>query len=94
MVRRDDLKEGEGRVVVVDGELLALYNNHGVVEARSTICPHLGCDVGWNDIEKRWDCPCHGSRFAPDGSVIKGPATKPLPPRAIEIVDGEIHLKK
>lgn len=41
---------------------------------------HLGGVVSWNDAEQSWDCPLHGSRFAPDGSVLEGPATASLPP--------------
>jgi glycine/D-amino acid oxidase-like deaminating enzyme/nitrite reductase/ring-hydroxylating ferredoxin subunit len=50
----------------------------GTVHERSAVCPHLGCVVQWNRAERSWDCPCHGSRFAPDGQVIHGPAISPL----------------
>jgi glycine/D-amino acid oxidase-like deaminating enzyme/nitrite reductase/ring-hydroxylating ferredoxin subunit len=52
----------------VDGETCAL----------SAVCSHLGGVVTWNDVERSWDCPLHGSRFAPDGSVLEGPVTRPL----------------
>ena len=55
------------------------------VDGRTTelcaVCPHLGAIVTWNDFEQSWDCPAHGSRFAPDGSVLAGPAKRPMVPR-------------
>lgn len=55
-------------------EKIAVYrDSEGILHANKATCPHLGCIVAWNDIEKTWDCPCHGSRFAGDGEVISGP---------------------
>jgi Rieske Fe-S protein len=45
------------------------------------VCPHLGGVVRWNDQEQSWDCPVHGSRFAPDGTLLEGPATEGLAQR-------------
>jgi glycine/D-amino acid oxidase-like deaminating enzyme/nitrite reductase/ring-hydroxylating ferredoxin subunit len=73
------LKRGEGRILDLDGERVAAYRSpDGSVTARSAVCTHMGCLVRWNPGERTWDCPCHGSRFSPDGSVISGPAESPL----------------
>ena len=45
----------------------------------SAECPHLGCIVAWNTERRQFDCPCHGSVFSADGTVLKGPAARPLP---------------
>ena len=50
----------------------------GKVHAVSAVCTHMGCIVGWNETDRTWDCPCHGSRFDLDGSVIEGPAVRDL----------------
>ncbi|MDE6064440.1 MAG: FAD-dependent oxidoreductase, partial [Lachnospiraceae bacterium] len=42
-------------------------------------CPHMGCALKWNALDKTWDCPCHGSRFTRDGKLIYNPATEDLP---------------
>lgn len=75
----EELEPGEGQVVKKAGKRLAVYRNEeGELEALSAVCTHMGCNVHWNSAEKTWDCPCHGSRFSTDGTVIEGPALDPL----------------
>ena len=75
----ENLAPGEGRIASRHGRQVALSRgDDGTVHAVSARCTHLGCIVAWNDAEQTWDCPCHASRFAPDGSVLQGPAVHPL----------------
>ena len=75
----DDIPDGEGGIIERDGEQLAVIRDgDGVGQALSAVCTHLGCIVGWNTVDRTWDCPCHGSRFDPQGEVLSGPALHPL----------------
>lgn len=66
------------------GERLAVYRDpKGDLHAVSSVCTHLGCTVRFNHAETTWDCPCHGSRFAIDGRVLDGPATRALAVRDV-----------
>jgi glycine/D-amino acid oxidase-like deaminating enzyme/nitrite reductase/ring-hydroxylating ferredoxin subunit len=75
----DALKPGEGGIIR-DGtsKVAACRDRAGKLHLCSAVCTHLGCHVHWNSTEQCWDCPCHGSHFAPDGSVLNGPALAPL----------------
>lgn len=73
------LRPGEAAVLDHGGKRVAASREaNGTLHVCSAICPHLGCVVAWNSAERTWDCPCHGSRFKEDGSVIAGPAEKDL----------------
>ncbi|HJU76864.1 MAG TPA: FAD-dependent oxidoreductase [Sphingomicrobium sp.] len=75
----DDIPPGEGAIVRRGLAKHAIYHGEdGVFVKRSAACTHVGCIVHWNSFEKCWDCPCHGSQFLPDGTVINGPAISPL----------------
>jgi glycine/D-amino acid oxidase-like deaminating enzyme/nitrite reductase/ring-hydroxylating ferredoxin subunit len=70
---------GQGCLVDVDGHKVAVYmDEQGELVTLSPVCTHLQCIVHWNDVERSWDCPCHGSRFACTGEVLEGPALAPL----------------
>jgi nitrite reductase/ring-hydroxylating ferredoxin subunit len=80
----DDIVSGQGAIARVGGERLAVYRDaDGALHAVTPICTHLGCHVRFNASEKTWDCPCHGSRFGLDGTVIDGPAVLSLKRREL-----------
>jgi Rieske Fe-S protein len=75
----DDIKKGQGKIVRLAGKKVAAYRGpHGRTTPLSPVCTHLKCIVRWNDADRTWDCPCHGSRFHPTGEVLSGPAEYPL----------------
>jgi glycine/D-amino acid oxidase-like deaminating enzyme/nitrite reductase/ring-hydroxylating ferredoxin subunit len=82
----EDLGRDEAAVLLGDrGEHIAAYRDErGELHSVSATCTHLGCLVQWNGSSRTWDCPCHGSRFDPDGAVVSSPAVEPLAPRTLE----------
>jgi nitrite reductase/ring-hydroxylating ferredoxin subunit len=75
----DEITAGTGAVMRQGLTKVAVYRDEqGAVHTYSAECPHLGCVVDWNSLEKTWDCPCHGSRFDPYGRVVNGPANSNL----------------
>jgi glycine/D-amino acid oxidase-like deaminating enzyme/nitrite reductase/ring-hydroxylating ferredoxin subunit len=74
-----DLKAGHG-AIIRDGlsKIAAYRDENGKLYARSAACTHIGCHLHWNSFETCWDCPCHGSHFAFDGTPLNAPAVGPL----------------
>jgi Rieske Fe-S protein len=74
-----EVPPGEARVVRDGtGKTGVFRDDAGGLHAVSLRCTHLGCLLHFNDAERSWDCPCHGSRFDVDGAVLSGPAVRPL----------------
>jgi len=75
----EEITPGSAALMRQGLQKVACYRDEsGTLHSLSAKCTHLGCQVEWNSVEKSWDCPCHGSRFNIDGTVLNGPATVPL----------------
>lgn len=89
-VELSSIKNGEAGIVKLDGKKCGAYRDEsGKLYLVSADCTHLKCMVLWNNDEKSWDCPCHGSRFTYKGNVINGPANFDLPAYSGKVVLGE-----
>ena len=80
----EQLEPGEGTVIRRGAQNIAVYKDpDGSLRSLSAVCTHLACIVHFNNAERSWDCPCHGSRFDLDGKVLQGPAVDPLEPKQL-----------
>jgi Rieske Fe-S protein len=74
-----DLKPGQGGIIRRGlSKVAAFRNEDGTLIEKSAACTHIGCHLHWNSFERCWDCPCHGSHFAGDGTALNAPAVAPL----------------
>ena len=79
-----DIEPGGGGVMSLGRGKIAIWkDNDGRPHAVAAACTHEGCIVTWNNADRTWDCPCHGSIFSAEGHVIHGPAVEPLPARKL-----------
>lgn len=75
----NQIQEGEGKIVEVNGQKIGIYKDkNGQIYKINPVCKHLGCELSWNNLDKTWDCPCHGSRYDYMGNLIYGPSVKDL----------------
>ena len=73
------IQNGQAKIVDVNGQKIGIYkDNDGEIYKVNPVCKHLGCELSWNNLEKTWDCPCHGSRYDYKGNLIYGPSVKNL----------------
>ena len=75
----NDIKNEEGGIIEIDCKKVGIYKDeNGKIFKVNPVCSHLWCELAWNNLEKTWDCPCHGSRFTYDGKSIYAPSIKNL----------------
>ncbi|MCI8759602.1 MAG: FAD-dependent oxidoreductase [Clostridia bacterium] len=81
----DEIANDSGSIIEIHNEKVGIYKSPtGKVFAVKPVCTHLGCLLSWNDVDKTWDCPCHGSRFDYKGKNLYDPAFKDLDTYNIE----------
>lgn len=93
MTKISDISPGKGKIIDLNGQPAAVFNDGGTIKVFLTVCPHAGCDVEWNDSDNTWDCPCHGSRFSADGKLQQGPARRDLDPIDVVVEGDEIRAR-
>ena len=75
----EEINRGEAKIINVDGKMAGAYRDENdKLYIVDITCTHMGCELQWNEAERSWDCPCHGSRFNYEGHIIEGPALYPL----------------
>lgn len=79
------IEKEDGKIIEVDGKKVGIYKDkEGKLFAIKPVCSHLGCELSFNNLDKTWDCPCHGSRFDYTGKSIYDPSIKDLEQIPIE----------
>lgn len=91
-MKLSEIPIGSGKAGAIGGTSVAVYNDNGTPVVLDNTCAHAACETEWNDTDKTWDCPCHGSRFTAQGQVVNGPAATPLPTLNAKVQGDEIQL--
>ncbi len=73
------IQNDEGKIIEINGQKIGVYKDlEGEIYKVNPVCKHLKCELVWNNLEKTWDCPCHGSRYDYKGNLIYGPSVNNL----------------
>ena len=81
----DEIENDNGAIIQINGDNVGIYKDkEGKIYAVNPVCTHLGCLLSWNNLDKTWDCPCHGSRFDYMGKNLYEPAIKDLTTKNIQ----------
>ena len=75
----DNIPIDDGKLIEIDGKKVGVYRDvNDSFHMIEPICSHLGCELSWNNLDKTWDCPCHGSKFDYDGHSLYDPSIKDI----------------
>ena len=75
----EQMHNDQGKIIEFEGKKVGLYKDvQGNIFKVKPVCQHLGCELSWNNLDRTWDCPCHGSRYTYKGELIYGPSVKDL----------------
>ena len=89
-----DLKQTDGwREVDSSQTVYVTKDSQGTLAVLSSICPHMGCTVGWRESQHDFYCPCHGSVFEPDGKRVSGPSPRGMDPLPHKIEESKLMVK-
>ena len=87
-----EIAAGFGLATRIGNTRVAVFNSGDGLTVLKNVCTHMGCETHWNGAESTWDCPCHGSRYHPDGTVLRGPAQEALTTLAYHVEGDELVL--
>ena len=91
----NDIAEGKMHVFEIDGTKVSVTKAGGDLHAFDDTCTHRGCSLGAGELDGTTvTCPCHGSQFdVTSGAVIRGPATRPVRSRSVELKGADLLVE-
>jgi Rieske Fe-S protein len=93
-MKASEILDGTGQTFSIGRTPVAATRQGGELIVLKNVCKHMGCETDWSPELPGWECPCHGSRYAPDGAVLRGPTEAPLDVLAFHLEDDEIVLDR